>query len=258
MLAISPRLTLVALAVMPMVSILMKILGARIFRRSEVVQAKMADISAVVQENAAASRLVRAFVQEDAQRKVFEKENEAYATLNMRLVAVSAALFPLLLAFVGMGLAGSLVLGGRLVIGETITLGQLVAFLFYYGYLTWPMIAIGWVVNIHQRGAASMKRLAVIFDADPLDAPPAGDAGIDPARPAAAIRVPGRPVRLPVPGGRQGEFERERVAGGPLGLQPARRARPDGGARGAHRQRQEHGGPAHSADLRRPARLDPD
>ena len=179
MLAISPRLTLVALAVMPMVSILMKILGAKIFRRSEVVQAKMADISAVVQENAAASRLVRAFVQEDAQRKVFGKENEAYATLNMRLVAVSAALFPLLLAFVGMGLAGSLVLGGRLVIGETITLGQLVAFLFYYGYLTWPMIAIGWVVNIHQRGAASMKRLAVIFDADPLAAPPAGDAGID-------------------------------------------------------------------------------
>ena len=76
MLAISPRLTLVALAVMPVVSILMKILGEKIFRRSEVVQAKMADISAVVQENAAAARLVRAFVQEDAQRKVFGKENE--------------------------------------------------------------------------------------------------------------------------------------------------------------------------------------
>ena len=172
MLAISPRLTLVALAVMPVVSILMKILGAKIFRRSEVVQAKMGDISAVVQENAAASRLVRAFVQEDAQRKVFGKENEAYAARSMELVAVSAALFPLLLALIGMGLAGSLVLGGRLVIDGSITLGQLVAFLFYYGYLTWPMIAIGWVVNIHQRGAASMKRLAAIFDADPLEAPP--------------------------------------------------------------------------------------
>ena len=203
MLAISPRLTLVALAVMPVVSILMKILGAKIFRRSEVVQAKMGDISAVVQENAAASRLVRAFVQEDAQRKVFGKENEAYAARSMELVAVSAALFPLLLALIGMGLAGSLVLGGRLVIGGTITLGQLVAFLFYYGYLTWPMIAIGWVVNIHQRGAASMKRLAAIFDADPLEAPPAADAGIDPSRPAAAIEF--RDVRFAYPSRAEGK-----------------------------------------------------
>ena len=203
MLAISPRLTLVALAVMPVVSILMKILGARIFRRSEVVQAKMGDISAVVQENAAASRLVRAFVQEDAQRKVFGKENEAYAARSMELVAVSAALFPLLLALIGMGLAGSLVLGGRLVIDGSITLGQLVAFLFYYGYLTWPMIAIGWVVNIHQRGAASMKRLAAIFDADPLEAPPAADAGIDPSRPAAAIEF--RDVRFAYPSRAEGK-----------------------------------------------------
>ena len=203
MLAISPRLTLVALAVMPVVSILMKILGAKIFRRSEVVQAKMGDISAVVQENAAASRLVRAFVQEDAQRKVFGKENEAYAARSMELVAVSAALFPLLLALIGMGLAGSLVLGGRLVIDGTITLGQLVAFLFYYGYLTWPMIAIGWVVNIHQRGAASMKRLAAIFDADPLEAPPAADAGIDPSRPAAAIEF--RDVRFAYPSRAEGK-----------------------------------------------------
>ena len=203
MLAISPRLTLVALAVMPVVSILMKILGAKIFRRSEVVQAKMGDISAVVQENAAASRLVRAFVQEDAQRKVFGKENEAYAARSMELVAVSAALFPLLLALIGMGLAGSLVLGGRLVIDGTITLGQLVAFLFYYGYLTWPMIAIGWVVNIHQRGAASMKRLAAIFDADPLEAPPAANAGIDPSRPAAAIEF--RDVRFAYPSRAEGK-----------------------------------------------------
>ena len=174
MLSISPRLTLVALGVMPVVSILMKVLGAKIFRRSAAVQAKMADISAVVQENAAASRLVRAFVQEDAQREVFRKENEAYAARSMELVAVSAALFPLLLALIGLGLAGTLVMGGGLVVRGVISLGELVAFLFYYGYLTWPMIALGWVVNIHQRGAASMKRLAALFDAEPLPAPPAG------------------------------------------------------------------------------------
>ena len=173
MLAISPRLTLVAIAVMPVVSILMKILGEKIFRRSEVVQAKMADISAVVQENAAGARLVRAFAQEDSQRETFRRENEAYADSSMKLVAVSAALFPLLLALIGLGLAGTLVFGGRLAAAGAITTGELVAFLFYYGYLTWPMIALGWVVNIHQRGAASMKRLAAVFDAQPLDSPKA-------------------------------------------------------------------------------------
>ena len=212
MLAISPRLTLVALAVMPVVSILMKILGEKIFRRSEVVQAKMADISAVVQENAAAARLVRAFVQEDAQRRVFGKENEAYAARSMELVAVSAALFPLLLALIGMGLAGSLVLGGRMVIEGAISLGELVAFLFYYGYLTWPMIAIGWVVNIHQRGAASMKRLAVIFDAEPLPAPPADPEPAYADRPAAGIEF--RDVRFAYPSAAQNG------AGGSNGAKP--------------------------------------
>ena len=171
MLAISPRLTLVTVGVMPVVSVLMKVLGERIFRRSEKVQAKMADISAVVQENASAARLVRAFAQEDAQRRVFARENEAYAGLSMKLVAVSAALFPLLLSLIGLGLAGTLVLGGRLAAAGAITVGELVAFLFYYGYLTWPMIALGWVVNIHQRGAASMKRLAAVLDEAPTAAP---------------------------------------------------------------------------------------
>lgn len=171
MLAISPRLTLVTVAVMPVVSVLMKVLGERIFRRSEKVQAKMADISAVVQENASAARLVRAFAQEDAQRRVFARENEAYAGLSMKLVAVSAALFPLLLSLIGLGLAATLVFGGRLAAAGAITVGELVAFLFYYGYLTWPMIALGWVVNIHQRGAASMKRLAAVLDEAPTAAP---------------------------------------------------------------------------------------
>ena len=218
MLAISPRLTLVALAVMPVVSILMKVLGEKIFRRSEVVQAKMADISAVVQENAAAARLVRAFVQEDAQRKVFGKENEAYAARSMKLVAVSAALFPLLLALIGMGLAGSLVLGGRMVIGGAISLGELVAFLFYYGYLTWPMIAIGWVVNIHQRGAASMKRLKVIFDAEPLPSPPAVPDAAYADRPAAGIEF--RDVRFAYPSAAPNGAADSSGAGGSNGAAP--------------------------------------
>lgn len=190
MLAISPRLTLVAVAVMPVVSVLMKILGEKIFRRSEVVQAKMADISAVVQENAAGARLVRAFAQEDAQREAFRRENEAYASRSMELVAVSAALFPLLLALIGLGLAGTLVVGGRLAAAGAISIGELVAFLFYYGYLTWPMIALGWVVNIHQRGAASMKRLATVFDARPLASP----AALPASAPAASFGARGASI----------------------------------------------------------------
>ena len=201
MLAISPRLTLVAIAVMPVVSVLMKVLGEKIFRRSERVQAKMADISAVVQENAAAARVVRAFVQEDAQREAFRRENEEYAARSMELVAVSAALFPLLLALIGLGLAGSLIFGGNLVISGAISLGELVAFLFYYGYLTWPMIALGWVVNIHQRGAASMKRLAAIFDAEPLPAPETASPSATPG--AAEISFEG--VRFAYPQGAEGD-----------------------------------------------------
>ena len=123
----------------------------------------------------------------------------------MELVAVSAALFPLLLALIGLGLAGTLVMGGGLVVRGVISLGELVAFLFYYGYLTWPMIALGWVVNIHQRGAASMKRLAALFDAEPLPAPPAGGGAGAAAVAATEAAIEFENVRFAYPPAAEGE-----------------------------------------------------
>jgi ATP-binding cassette subfamily B protein len=167
MIAISWELTLVSLAIMPVVSIAVKEFGAVIHKRFETIQEKMSDISAFVQENISGMRVVKAYAQEDAQKLKFEQENESYLQSNMGLVKIWGAFYPLLAAIIGLGSAVVLWWGGRMVIRQEITLGQLVAFFAYLEMLTWPMIAFGWVVNIYQRGAASMKRLAAILDSEP-------------------------------------------------------------------------------------------
>jgi ATP-binding cassette subfamily B protein len=166
MIAISWQLTLVSLAIMPVVSIAVKEFGAVIHKRFETIQEKMSDISAFAQENISGMRVVKAYAQEDAQRLKFEQENESYLQSNMGLVKIWGAFYPLLAAIIGLGSAVVLWWGGRMVIRQEITLGQLVAFFAYLEMLTWPMIAFGWVVNIYQRGAASMKRLAAILDSE--------------------------------------------------------------------------------------------
>jgi ATP-binding cassette, subfamily B, multidrug efflux pump len=175
MIAISWELTLVSLAIMPVVSYAVKEFGAVIHERFEAIQEKMSDISAFVQENISGMRVVKAYAQEDAQRRKFEKENESYLDSNMRLVKIWGSFYPFLSTIIGLGSALVLWWGGRMVIRQEITLGQLVAFFAYLEMLTWPMIAFGWVVNIYQRGAASMKRLAVILDSEPdiVDGPDA-------------------------------------------------------------------------------------
>jgi ATP-binding cassette subfamily B protein len=167
MIRISWELTLVSLAIMPVVSIAVKEFGAVIHKRFEAIQEKMSDISALAQENISGMRVVKAYAQEDAQTLKFEQENGSYLHSNMGLVKIWGAFYPLLAAIIGVGSAVVLWWGGGMVIRQEITLGQLVAFFAYLEMLTWPMIAFGWVVNIYQRGAASMKRLAVILDEKP-------------------------------------------------------------------------------------------
>jgi ATP-binding cassette subfamily B protein len=120
-----------------------------------------------VQENVSGIRVVKAYAQEEAQRRKFEQENESYLQSNMGLVKIWGSFYPLLAAIIGLGSAIVLWWGGRMVVRQQITLGQLVAFFAYLEMLTWPMIAFGWVVNIYQRGAASMKRLVAILDSEP-------------------------------------------------------------------------------------------
>lgn len=167
MVAISWQLTLIALTVMPLVSIVVKKFGSVIHKRFEAIQEKMSDISAVAQENLSGMRVVKAYAQEDPQREKFAVENEEYFARNMRLAKVWGAFYPMIASLIGVGTALVLWWGGRMVISAQITLGEFVAFFAYLSLLTWPMVALGWVVNIYQRGAASMKRLTVILDEPP-------------------------------------------------------------------------------------------
>ena len=175
MLAIDVELTLVSLAIMPLVSIAVKQFGAVIHKRFEAIQAKMSDITALVQENLSGVRVVKAYTQEASEQEKFEEENQQYLRHNLGLAKLWGAFYPLLAVLIGIGSALVLWWGGRMVVSQEITLGQLVAFFAYLSMLTWPMIAFGWVVNIYQRGAASMKRLVVILDESPelTDAPDA-------------------------------------------------------------------------------------
>ncbi len=167
MLTISWQLTLVALSLMPIVSLAVKWFGSIIHERFERIQEKMSDISALVQENLAGIRVVRAYVQEDYEREKFRVENDEYFRRQLSLAKVWGAFHPLLTSLIGLGTALVLWLGGKMVISHEISLGELVAFFAYLNLLTWPMIAFGWVVNIYQRGAASMKRLTLILDETP-------------------------------------------------------------------------------------------
>lgn len=167
MFAISWQLTLIALAVMPVVSILVKKFGSIIHKRFEAIQEKMSDISALAQENLSGMRVVKAYAQEDPERAKFAIENDEYFNRNMRLVKVWGAFYPMLASLIGVGTALVLWWGGRMVVETQISLGEFVAFFAYLNLLSWPMIALGWVVNIYQRGEASMKRLTAILDEPP-------------------------------------------------------------------------------------------
>ncbi len=184
MLAISPRLTLIAalpMAVLPFVGI---VLGRRIHARFEAVQAQFSDLTTLAQENLAGVRIVRAFRQERAEMARFAALNEAYLEKNMRLARLYGVMHPAFSIFAGLGMVAVVALGGTLVIQGTLSIGSFVAFGMYLAMLTWPLIALGWVINLFQRGAASHTRLLDILDArsrlavpEPVRALPPSTAG---------------------------------------------------------------------------------
>ncbi|MEX2264501.1 MAG: ABC transporter ATP-binding protein [Bryobacteraceae bacterium] len=172
MLSVDWQLTLLAVAPAPLVSLAVILFGRRIHDRFERIQAKFSDISSRVQENFAGVRMVRAYVQEDAQLRDFERLNREYIDQNIRLVRISGVFQPLLEALIGLTFLIVLLEGGRRVLAGDITLGTFVMFNTYMGTLIWPMIALGWVVNLMQRGSASMERLNQIFRERPTIAAP--------------------------------------------------------------------------------------
>jgi ATP-binding cassette, subfamily B, multidrug efflux pump len=180
LLRISPWLTLVALVPLPAASILVQALGRKIHERFERIQAMYSEISAQAQENFSGARLVRAFAQEEAQIAAFEKSNKENIRRGLRLVQLMGMLWPTLEFVLGLALAITLLVGGHEVLTHRISIGDFVAFNTYMVMLTWPVIALGWVVNLWQRGTASVVRIDELL----ADKPTIDDAAADSTIPA--------------------------------------------------------------------------
>jgi ATP-binding cassette subfamily B multidrug efflux pump len=164
---LSPTLTLEVLVPVPVVAVTVWYFGRVIHELQSEIQAMLASLSAKTQENLAGIRVVRAYGQEEAEIRSFDDANRQYVGRNMRMIRAWSMFFPMLQLIIGFSILFVLWQGSRMVIHGRISLGALIAFYAYVGQLVFPMIALGFVTNIFQRGAASMTRLNHILDARP-------------------------------------------------------------------------------------------
>ena len=198
MAGISARLTLLATLPMLLLPFVMFRLGRAIHRRFEQVQAQFGDITTMVQEHLSGVRIVRAYQQEAPENSRFAALSAEYLERNLRLVRMNGLMNPTFTLLAGLGAALTLAIGGTMVLEGTLTIGAFVAFGLYLANLTWPLIALGWVTSLFQRGAASMTRVLELLDATPSIR--------DPESPRAAATLP------PTDGGRSVTIERVRFA----------------------------------------------
>jgi ATP-binding cassette subfamily B multidrug efflux pump len=173
MLRVDWRLTLVAMAPAPLVSIAVLGFGRRIHDRFEQIQGMFSDISSRVQENLSGVRVVRAYVQEHAELKLFERVNSGYIAENVRLARISGLFNASLTALIGLTFLLVLWAGGWQFARGRISLGSFVMFFTYMNMLVWPMIAMGWVANLVERGRASLERVRALLQERPSIAAPA-------------------------------------------------------------------------------------
>jgi ATP-binding cassette subfamily B protein len=159
MIAIDPWLTLWALLVMPLITVTVKFFGRHIFRWSRDVQEQLSDLSTYVQENLAGIRVVQAYAQEENQIQGFKKISAEYLSKNLWLATLWGVFWPFMKVVAGVAAAVVLWLGGRRVLDGSMTLGEFVAFNGYLSMLTWPLMAVGHVVNQYQRGTAALSRI---------------------------------------------------------------------------------------------------
>jgi ATP-binding cassette, subfamily B, multidrug efflux pump len=168
MISISPKLTLLSMITMPIISFLVLYLGREVHKRYTKIQEQYSDMTAMAQENFSGIRVVKAYVQEQAEIDNFADMNLTYIKRNMAMVKIWGMFFPAIALFGGVALVVVLWFGGKAVAGGTMTLGSFVAFIGYLLYLIWPMASIGWVAGMYQRGKASLVRLKEILDARPI------------------------------------------------------------------------------------------
>lgn len=172
MIMISPKLTLMTLVITPLVSYSVYKLGKVTHKLTTEIQEQYSALSDQAQENLSGARVVRAFSQEQQERGKFDVLNQEYVKRNLAMTRVQALFFPLMGFFFEVGAALILLVGGYGIIRNEMSLGDFVAFVGYLGMLAWPMIAVGWVANLLQRGAASMKRIQELLDTAPAIATP--------------------------------------------------------------------------------------
>jgi ATP-binding cassette, subfamily B, multidrug efflux pump len=201
MVAISAHLTLLALVPLLGLPIAMVSLGRIIHQRSQAIQAQFSELTTHAHENLSGVRVVRSYRQERAEIEHFRQLSETYLARNLGLARVQGAFFPLL-TLLG-GLSGLVVLyaGGRLVMAGSVSVGQFVAFGVYLAMLVWPMIALGWAVNLVQRGAASMGRINQLFRERPAITSPPSPTSLPPAKGARGLEF--RNVWFSYPGAKE-------------------------------------------------------
>jgi ATP-binding cassette subfamily B protein len=186
------RLALYAISPAPVVSLAVVLFGRRIHDRFERIQAMFSDISSRVQENLSGVRMIRAFVQEKAELRRFEDLNRQYIAQNIKLVRIQGVFQPLLEVLIGSTFLIVVWLGGHDVLRGRISLGSFIMFNTYMGMLVWPMIALGWVVNLMQRGRASLERIDQILQEQPtIHAPEFPVSASTPDAPPGAIEFRG-------------------------------------------------------------------
>src|SRR3954466_4117852 len=201
MTAISPRLTLMALLPLVGLPVAMVVLGRVIHQRTQAIQAQFSQLTSHAHENLSGVRVVRSYRQEGAEIAHFRELNDTYQERNLNLARVQGSFFPLL-SLLG-GLSGLTVLyaGGALVMSQAVSVGEFVAFGVYLAMLVWPMIALGWAVNLVQRGAASMGRINELFREAPAITGAAAPISLPPASGARALEF--RSVWFSYPGARE-------------------------------------------------------
>jgi ATP-binding cassette subfamily B multidrug efflux pump len=167
MLVLSPTLALITILPLPLMSVAVYLIGRKVHPLFDAVQAHFAKMTGRTTESISGIRVVRAYVREKYEQGLFNTLAKGYFDKNMHLAKVQGLMQPIIFGFVGLSTIVLILIGGRLIIDHKLTIGQLSQFIVYLGMLTWPFIALGWVTNMVQRGAASMARLIKLFETEP-------------------------------------------------------------------------------------------
>lgn len=189
MLKISPLLTVIAVLPFPMMIFIVKKISASMFHRSQRAQEELARLSSHAEENVSAAALIKAYCREESQIRSFRGVSSSYLESNMAMARLRGLMMPVMASTGGVGTLSVLFIGGSRVISGAMTLGDFVAFNGYLAMLIWPTVVFGWILNLVQRGAASMKRLNHVLDAKAQISEPA--APVEPAEITGAIELRG-------------------------------------------------------------------